>query len=98
MWFENESIKLEGINTFSAFVILDATWQEARKMYNRSKYLQQAKKISLQVALPSTYRKRRNQIKGGLSTAECAIQLLKHKGEIEMAGKLQCEFDQFNLS
>jgi len=85
------------VENFESFVILDSTWQEARKMYNRSTYLQQAKKISLPVMAPSTYRKRRNQIEGGLSTAECVIELLNQKNESSMALVLQEQFDQFNL-
>lgn len=88
----------ENVEDFESFVILDSTWQEARKMYNRSVYLQQAKKISLQVDKPSTYRKRRNQIEGGLSTAECVIALLKQKNMQHLATKLQYDFDAFNVS
>jgi len=86
-----------GVESFESFLILDSTWQEARKMYNRSTYLQQVKKISLQATTPSTYRKRRNQIDGGLSTAECVIELLKQKNEPSLATILQEQFDQFNL-
>ncbi|MFT7186452.1 MAG: DTW domain-containing protein YfiP [Pseudohongiellaceae bacterium] len=86
------------IKDFEVFVILDSTWQEARKMYKRSAYLQQAKKISLHVDEPSTYRKRRNQIEGGLSTAECVIALLKQKNKQTLATVLQQEYDVFNLS
>lgn len=88
-------VSVEG---FESFLILDSTWQEARKMYNRSAYLQQAKKISLQVEQPSTYRKRRNQIEGGLSTAECVIELLKQKDKQSLASELQKDFDAFNLN
>jgi len=84
------------VECFESFLILDSTWQEARKMYNRSAYLQQAKKISLKVDQPSTYRKRRNQIEGGLSTAECVIELLKQKDKLSLAFKLQKDFDVFN--
>jgi DTW domain-containing protein YfiP len=86
------------VESFESFLILDSTWQEARKMYNRSVYLQQAKKISLLVDEPSMYRKRRNQIEGGLSTAECVIALLKQKNMPNLALALQNEFDVFNLS
>jgi len=86
------------VDNFESFLILDSTWQEARKMYNRSAYLQQAQKISLQVDQPSTYRKRRNQIEGGLSTAECVIELLKQKDKLKLATELQKEFDEFNLN
>jgi len=84
------------VEDFEKFIILDSTWQEARKMYNRSAYLQQTKKISLNTKHVSAYRKRRNQIEGGLSTAECVIELLKQKKNKNLAVSLQTEFDVFN--
>jgi len=91
-------VETESIGDFESFVLLDSTWQEARKIYNRSAYLKQAKKISLQINKPSAYRKRRNQIEGGMSTAECAIELLKLKHNEKLAALLQEEFDRFNLA
>jgi len=84
------------IENFERFIILDSTWQEARKMYNRSFYLQQIKKINLNTKQTSVYCKRRNQIEGGLSTAECVIELLKQKKNKSLAKSLQTEFDLFN--
>jgi len=89
--------KIESIDSFESFILLDSTWQEARKIYNRSAYLKQTQKISLQIDKPSSYRKRRNQIEGGLSTAECVIELLKQKKDLRLAALLQEEFDRFNL-
>lgn len=81
---------------FDNFLILDATWQEARKMYNRSPYLQRAPRLSLSISEPSRYKLRRNQIVAGLSTAECAIELLRQKDQKSLAGELSREFDLFN--
>ena len=81
---------------FEKFLILDATWQEARKMYNRSPYLQRASRVSLSIDEPSRYKLRRNQIADGLSTAECAIELLRLKGQKDTAERLSREFDRFN--
>ena len=81
---------------FNNFLILDATWQEARKMYNRSPYLQRASRVSFKIAGPSRYRLRRNQIANGLSTAECAIELLKLKGQERQAACVELAFAQFN--
>jgi len=48
-------------------VILDATWQEARKMLRQSSYLKTAARISLPpLMLGSTFILRRNQQEGGL--------------------------------
>lgn len=81
---------------FEKFLILDATWQEARKMYNRSPYLQRASRVSLSIDEPSRYKLRRNQITDGLSTAECAIELLRQKDQKSIAERLSREFDRFN--
>ncbi len=81
---------------FENFLILDGTWQETRKIYNRSPYLQRATRGSLRIARPSSYRLRRNQVVGGLSTAECAIELLKIKDRQSLAERMRVEFDRFN--
>ena len=83
-------------NKYDNFLILDGTWQEARKMYNLSPYLQKASRVSLNIVEPSRYKLRRNQKPEGLSTAECAIELLRLKGLKILAEKIGAEFDLFN--
>jgi DTW domain-containing protein YfiP len=91
-----DDIPARSCQDFENFLILDATWQEARKMYNRSPYLQKASRISLNTNEPSRYKLRRNQIADGLSTAECAIELLFLKDQERLAEKVKTEFDRFN--
>ena len=86
---------VNSLDDFDTFLILDATWQEARKMYNRSPYLQMATRKSLRIDRPSSYKLRRNQIVGGLSTAECAIELLRIKGDQNSAERVRTEFARF---
>ena len=81
---------------FTNFLILDGTWQEARKMYNRSPYLQRASRVNLDIKESSAYTLRRNQKSGGLSTAECAIELLRGAAQERLAERLKIEFDRFN--
>jgi DTW domain-containing protein YfiP len=81
---------------FKNFLLLDSTWQEARKMYNRSPYLQRASRVALKINEPSRYKLRRNQIADGLSTAECASELLRQKGQEGLAEKVNHEFNRFN--
>jgi DTW domain-containing protein YfiP len=76
-------------------VILDATWQQAKKMYRQSSYLQKADKIALDQAPVSRFQRRRNQRDGGLCTAECVIELLK-SAEDELHTKLEYSFSSFN--
>ena len=78
------------------FILLDATWQEARKMFNRSPYLHHVKRVALNVAEASRYTLRRNQRQGGLCTAECVIEILRSKGRMELAACIQARFDRFN--
>lgn len=69
-------------------IILDATWQEAQKMYNQSKYLHGLPKITLN-GYQSTYTLRRNQ--QGLCTAEVAAYALLEAGRNEESKSLlQC--------
>lgn len=79
-----------------SILIIDSTWQEANKIYNRSPYLKNAVKISLNKNSISKFKLRRNQPSGGLCTAESVIEWLKIKGETTLAIRLQQAFDLFN--
>ena len=72
----------------STLVILDATWQEARKMYRRSDYLKHAKKCMLITKQDSVFNLRRNQVEGGLCTAECIATLFQVAGHSDQAKEL----------
>jgi len=80
---------------FENFILIDSTWQEARKIFNRSPYLQQLPRIQLSVDQSSSYNLRRNQVEGGMCTAECAIELLRVKGGNVLAEELEGEFLSF---
>jgi DTW domain-containing protein YfiP len=77
-------------------VLIDATWQEARKIYNHSPYLRAAPRVVLEANTASSYRLRRNQPEGGLCTAECVIEILRKQGEDNAADRLEAAFTQFN--
>nr|WP_269777525.1 MULTISPECIES: tRNA-uridine aminocarboxypropyltransferase [unclassified Marinomonas] len=75
-------------------IIIDGTWQQARKIYNQSPYLQKFKHHEIQ-GVKSVYNKRRNQKNIGLCTAEVAIHILteyKHPAAEELSNK----FTKFN--
>lgn len=80
---------------FENFILIDSTWQEARKIFNRSDYLQHIPRIQLSVEQNSKYHLRRNQIEGGLCTAECAIELLKTTNKIDLAENLNSVLSEF---
>lgn len=75
-------------------IILDGTWQQARKMYNQSPYLKSFLHYEIEGKV-SKYTKRRNQKKMGLCTAEAVIHLLEQKGHTKMLS-LKNRFDDFN--
>ncbi|MGI2118814.1 tRNA-uridine aminocarboxypropyltransferase [Shewanella oncorhynchi] len=81
----------------SQVVILDATWQEARKMLRQSAYLKTAARVSLPPLMPeSAFILRRNQQEGGLCTAECIIALWRQCGRAEQATLLASLFTELN--
>ncbi|HHF2916051.1 tRNA-uridine aminocarboxypropyltransferase [Vibrio chemaguriensis] len=63
------------------FIILDATWQEARKMINKSRWLESIPTMALSASADSQYQLRRNQQQGNLCTFEVAAHLLGQLGE-----------------
>lgn len=77
-------------------VIIDATWQEARKMIRQSPYLQQANKFALPEVHTSKFKLRRNQVDGGLCTLECIIRLCSLKGLCAEAEYLEQVFVSMN--
>lgn len=86
----------ESADTFEYFVVLDATWQQAQKMYNQSPYLKQSVKVSIDTKQASIYQLRRNQRQGGLCTVECISEILKAKGLINEYQALEKKFELFN--
>jgi DTW domain-containing protein YfiP len=87
----------ENILALQGYIILDATWQEARKMYNRSPYLHSLVKCQLTPARPSSYVMRRNQLAEGLCTAECVSELLHLHNEPALAQTLELALSEFQL-
>lgn len=91
-----ESLDGCSVSAFNSFVIVDATWQAARKIVNQSDYLKTASTVTLYFDSPSLFTRRKNQQPGGVCTAECVIDVLTQKGYTEKAGELQSVFEQFN--
>ncbi len=86
------------IKNFEYVVIIDSTWQQSRKIYNKSAYLQKMPKATLNTRQPSRYQLRRNQTQGGLCTIECIIEVLNAHGNSKLASHLVIEFDKLNSS
>lgn len=78
------------------FILLDATWRQARRMFRHSVYLQNLPVISLDETKTSTYSLRKAIHEGQLCTAEVASALLFQIGENEAGEALDAYFRRFN--
>ena len=87
---------VESVENFETFLVLDSTWQESKKIINKSPYLKTIPKVCINTGRASSFLRRKNQVPGGLCTAECVLELLKLKGRIELAAQLEKEYEQFN--
>ncbi|MDI1338443.1 tRNA-uridine aminocarboxypropyltransferase [Polaromonas sp.] len=77
------------------FVLLDATWPEARKMFRKSPYLDQLPVLSLQSEQLSRYRLRRSQRDAHFCTSEVGALCLELAGETQAAQTLEAYLDVF---
>ncbi len=77
------------------FVLLDATWPEARKMFRKSPYLDHLPVLSLQSEQLSRYRLRRSQRDAHFCTSEVAALCLALAGETHAAQTLEAYLDVF---
>lgn len=77
------------------FVLLDGTWQEARKMFRKSPYLQHLPVLSLQPEQLSRYRLRRTNRDENLCTSEVAALCLALAGEHHAAETLDAYLEVF---
>lgn len=84
------------IESFDNIIVLDATWQEARKIFNRSPYLKSLPRACIKSRQVSRYQLRRNQPEEGLCTAECVVEILAAKNKTDLAERLAAEFMLFN--
>jgi DTW domain-containing protein YfiP len=77
------------------FVLLDATWPEARKMFRKSPYLDKLPVLSLQSEQLSRYKLRRSQRDTHFCTSEVAALCLELAGETHAAQTLEAYLDVF---
>ncbi len=77
------------------FVLLDATWPEARRMFRKSPYLDHLPVLSLQSEQLSNYRLRRSQRDDHFCTSEVAALCLELAGEPHAAQTLEAYLDVF---
>jgi DTW domain-containing protein YfiP len=77
------------------FILIDGTWHEARKIHQRSPYLQNVRRICLRPSGKSRYNLRKNQKEACLCTAECVIEILRNAGDNATANQLEDRFLAF---
>lgn len=78
-----------------AFIILDGTWKEARRILRKSDYLKNLPRVSLNPIHKSEYTLRRGASEGELCTIEAAIEVLELNYELENAKLIKGVFDLF---
>ena len=91
---ENRKVEFKLTDKIPAFIILDGTWKEARKIFRKSGFLKMLPIVSLESNNASRYDLRRGATEGNLCTIEAAIEILRMNGEIETS---QIIDDYYNL-
>lgn len=98
----DESIAVEKIKsdisqqeTTPLFIILDGTWQEAKKMLRKSAWLRELPTAHITPQHASNYQLRRNQEQGHLCTLEVGCELVSALGNERGAKELSQFFNHF---
>ena len=77
------------------FILLDATWAEARKMFRKSPYLERFPVLSLTPSQLSRYQLRRSRRDDHFCTSEVAALCLELAGEARAAETLEAYLDVY---
>jgi DTW domain-containing protein YfiP len=85
----------DDLSEIGHFILIDGTWHEARKIHQRSPYLQKLRRVALRPSAGSRYNLRKNQKEACLCTAECVIEILRSTGAEETADELEQRFLAF---
>lgn len=80
------------------WLIIDATWQQARKMLRQTPALARLPVVSVKPRFTSEFSLRRNQTDQGLCTLEVAAALLEQCGEVHNSLALRQYLRQFMQS
>lgn|GEM_PF-282978 len=93
---DTEVLKQKSINGRRlAFVILDGTWKEARKMLRKSDYLHALPYVTLENLEKTRYTLRRNKDIDHICTVEVAIELYRLCEEHDVVNGLNASFEAF---
>lgn len=78
---EKRKVQFKSIEKIPAFIILDGTWKEARRIFRKSDFLKGLPIVSIEPNYASNYDLRRGAGEGDLCTIEAAIEILRMNGE-----------------
>ena len=96
---ESETGKSRAVSRVSGpaplFILLDGTWQEARKIARKSEYLDSLPLLAFPEDVSSGYTLREGQKSGSLCTIEAAMECLELSAEWACAQQLRQAFDLF---
>ena len=79
-----------------AFIILDGTWRQARRMFRLSRYLDHLPVVEPSSGAASRYQLRQSVEQHHLCTAEVAAAMLREQQDYTSADVLDAYFDLFN--
>lgn len=85
----------EEIEVGKTYILIDGTWQQSKKIFNKSPYLHRAKKVAIKRSKPTQYELRRSYKEGTLSTAEAAMEILLSAGESNASQELDRYYKHF---
>jgi len=96
---ENEDIANKAVDIpqkgENAFILIDGTWNEARKIIRKSDYLKDIPIVSITPDYESKFVLRRGRVEGTLCTIEAAMEILRTAGEIEYQQTVEKYFNMF---
>ena len=90
-----QSVETQGTSKRPLFILLDATWPEARKMFRKSPYLNNLPVLSLNPEQVSRYQLRRSRRGDHFCTSEVASLCLDLAAEPHAAKTLQAYLDVY---
>lgn len=92
---EKRTVQFELTEKIQAFIILDGTWKEARRIFQKSDFLKGLPVVSIEKNYASNYDLRRGAAQGNLCTIEAAIEILKMNGEMYSAQVMDVYYNLF---
>ncbi|KGK88104.1 DTW domain containing protein [Desulfosporosinus sp. HMP52] len=96
---ENEDFESKSLSNLqeetNAFILIDGTWKEARKIFRKCDYLKSIPQISIKPDYESEFTLRRGRLQKTLCTIEAAMEILKSTGETEQQRIVEQYFNLF---